>query len=171
MTFTPNLYTTVEAANLLGIPEGTIRAWLSRYKEIFVQGKHIVEQEGKKLWTEEGLQLLKNRAAENATKNVASGDTSASNSVTRNVANNDALPPHIAVLESYLDATASSLAATFWQQLPARTLQHIQRMANSPLPQEKEALQQSLQQAMQLLPTAQEGKYPALPAVKDGSLQ
>lgn len=166
------LYTTSEAAKATGIPEGTIRAWLSRYSEVFLPDVHLVIENGKKFWTQKGIELLQSRrATEKATPFTANGDAVTTEDAISSAANNDAaVPPHVAILESYLDATASSLATTFWQQLPGRTLQHIQRIANSPLPQESETLHRSVRQVLQLLPST-EGKYQALLQAENGLSQ
>lgn len=163
------VYTTPEAARETGIPEGTIRCWLSRHGECFEVGKHIVEQHGKRLWTQEGLQLLKTRATENAVLSAANTDAGAVDFALDSTAsiNADGKALHVAMLDSFIEQTAKELAATFWQQLPARTLQHIQRMMNAPLPQEREVVQQSMQQVMQLLPRPQSGKHIALPEAEE----
>ena len=143
------LYTTPEVSRETGIPEGTIRSWLSRYPGAFEIDKHIIIEEGtgRKLWTCEGVQLLKQRrATENESENAAA-----------HVAGNDAMDA--AILEQLLDGAAIPLAIAFYQNLPARVVQHIKRMRTNPTPQEQEMVQHSMQQAVtagvfQLLPNS-----------------
>ena len=158
------LYTSAEAARLIGVSDGTVRSWLSRHSECFEVGKHIVEQDGKRLWTEEGLQLLRTRARENAASCDASSDAGAVENAASHDAsfNADGKALHVAMLDSFVEQTAQELATTFWKELPSRTLQHIQRMMHSPKPQEREIVLMSMQQVMELLPGSQ-GKHMALP--------
>ncbi|MBD2773185.1 hypothetical protein [Iningainema tapete] len=157
------LYTTPEAAKETGIPEGTIRAWLSRYPEAFISDVHLVIENGKKFWTEKGIELLQSRrATENATPLAANSDAVATEDVTDNAATSDAGQSlHDAMLNAFLGQVSREMAAAFCQQLPGRTLQEIHRMLHSPLQQERETVTQSLQEAMQLLPSP--GKRNALP--------
>jgi DNA-binding transcriptional MerR regulator len=137
------LYTTPEAAKLLGIPEGTIRSWLSRDVGVFEVDRHIIIQEnGRKLWTEEGIKLLGSRgatdkAAENATATDANSDPKS-----------DAfISPHD-FLEEVLENSSTELALHFFDQLPGRTLQRIQRMMQNPTSEEKEVVSNSFQAAL-----------------------
>ena len=164
------LYTSAEAARLLGISDGTIRSWLSRYPEVFIPDIHIVQQDNKKLWTEAGLDLLRQRAAENAgaTENAieiaANSDAPAQEIATQHAASNDASFSD-AIVEGFTDKISLEIAATIAEKLPSRVLHHIQRMLLSPSHKELEILQQATQQQLQLLPGV-EGKYLALPQSK-----
>jgi DNA-binding transcriptional MerR regulator len=137
------LYTTPEAAKLLGIPEGTIRSWLSRDVGVFEVNRHIIIQEnGRKLWTEEGINLLRSRgatdkAAENATVDAASSDPKSDAFVS----------PHD-FLEEVLESSSTELALHFFDQLPGRTLQRIHRMMQNPTTEEKEVVRNSVQAAL-----------------------
>ena len=158
------LYTTPEAAKATGIPEGTIRAWLSRHAQIFQPEHLVIDDSGKKLWTDQGIELLQSRrATENAASFTANSDAGAIEGA-YNAANSDAggKPFHDAIVDGFADRVARELAATVCQRLPGQTLHHIHRILNSPLPQEKEKLHQSMQQAMHLLPRP--GKRDALPS-------
>ena len=98
------LYTSSEAATILGISANTVRSWLSRYPQAFEVGVHLVEQSGKRVWTETGLSLLRQRVEENATpfndavatksemSNVAESDEIATESEMSAVSNSDAMP-------------------------------------------------------------------------------
>ncbi len=137
------LYTTPEAAKLLGIPEGTIRSWLSRDVGIFEIDKHLIIQEnGRKVWTEEGIKLLGSRSAttpatENATPIAANSDSKSDAFVS----------PHD-FLEEVLDDSATQLALRFYQELPNRTLQRIQQMMQNPSKEERELVKTSVQTAL-----------------------
>ncbi len=172
------LYTTKEAARLLGISDGTIRSWLSRFPSVFEADKHIVIQEGKKLWTEAGLDLIKQRAAENAASRNASAtetaiDTAASNvtpatdNATQHAANNDAELATFsdAMIDGFTDKISLEIAATIAEKLPGRVLHHIQRMLHTPSTKEREILQHATLQQLHLLPGV-EKKYLALPQSK-----
>lgn len=102
-----NLYSTPEASKLTGIPEGTIRSWLTRYPDIFQLNIHLVADEnGRKLWTEKGIDVLRSRATKNATQNVADSDASD-------------------ILDALLEHDADVLADEYYRQLPGRLLEKI----------------------------------------------
>jgi hypothetical protein len=116
------LYTTPQAAEKTEIPEGTIRSWLSRYPGLFVENIHIViESSGRKLWTEKGLELLRNRKGEGETATESAAPT---DSFT------DAAEGEI--LEPMLDITSRKLAVRFFQLLPSRVANEIRAMVNNP---------------------------------------
>lgn len=137
------LYTTPEAAKLMGIPEGTIRSWLSRDVGVFEVGRHVIIQDnGRKVWTEEGIKLLGSRgatdkAAENATADAASSDPKS-----------DAFISPQDFLEELLEDSSTELALRFFDQLPDRTLQRIQRMMQNPTQEEKQIVNNSFQTAI-----------------------
>lgn len=178
------LHTTAQAAELLGIPAATIRSWLSRFPEVFRESIHIVVQDGKKLWTETGLDLLRQRAAENATPFAADNDavatrnatenaaidvTPASEPATQHIANNDASAAatfNDALVDGFTDKLSLEIAAAIAEKLPGRVLHHINRMLHHETThQEQEILQHAVQQQLQLLPGI-EKKYLALPQSK-----
>ncbi len=139
------LYTTPEASKETGIPEGTIRSWLSRYPGVFQVDIHIViEETGRKMWTVAGLDLLRSRktAGENAAPDVANFDADD-------------------LLETLLDQDSQQLARTYYQMLPMRTLQRIREMRLNPTPEDREIVANSVRSALNagtshlLLPTYQ----------------
>jgi hypothetical protein len=139
-----NLYTTPEAAKVTGIPEGTIRSWLSRHPGVFQLDVHLVADEhGQKLWTEAGIELLRSRRA---SKNAAD-----------EVAENDAGD----LLESLLDHGAATLAREYWRLLPGRVLHRIKQMRDNPTSEDRVIIQTSVRAAINagtehlLLPTYQ----------------
>ncbi len=180
-----HLHTTAQAAELLGIPAATIRSWLSRFPEVFQESIHIVVHDGKKLWTETGIDLLRQRAAENATPFAANNDavttqnatetavidvTPASEPATQHVANNDASSTSAtfndALVDGFTDKLSLEIAAAIAEKLPGRVLHHINRMLHhNPTHQEQEILQHATQQQLQALPGT-EKKYLALPQSK-----
>jgi hypothetical protein len=130
-----NLYTTPEAAKTTGIPESTIRSWLTRHPEVFQFDIHVVIDEHKqKLWTEAGIELLHSRRA---SKNAADGD-----------ANFDAESDAPDLLESLLEEDAQRLAIEYWRRLPGRTLQRIKQMRDNPTPEQRQIVQLSVQAAI-----------------------
>ena len=139
------LYTTPQAAQMTGIPEGTIRSWLSRHAGVFEVGQHIIiEESGRKLWTDEGLEILKSRkttlgtATENATASAANSD-----------ADGDFVSP-TNFLETILDHGSEELAMEYFNQLPGRTLERIRRMLHSPTAEERLVVKNSVQEAITL---------------------
>lgn len=129
-----NLYTTPEAAKSVGIPESTIRSWLRRHPEVFHLDVHLVADEhGRKLWTDAGIELLRSRAPESATDDVAESDaeTGASN-----------------LLESLLDHDSRQLAREYWRQLPARTLHRIAQMYRNPTEEDRQIVAASVRSAL-----------------------
>ncbi|MBN3957492.1 hypothetical protein [Nostoc sp. NMS8] len=142
------LYTTPEAARETGIPESTIRSWLSRHPSVFQFNVHVVSDEHKqKLWTEAGIELLQSRRA---TKTATKDD-----------ANFDAESDAPDLLESLLDEDAERLANEYWRLLPGRTLQRIKQMRDNPTPEQRQIVQTSVRAAINagtehlLLPTYQ----------------
>lgn len=139
-----NLYTTPEASRETGIPEGTIRSWLSRHPGVFQLDVHLVADEhGQKLWTEAGLELLRSRRAlKNAADDVAESDAGD-------------------LLESLLDHGATTLAREYWRLLPGRVLHRIKQMRDNPTTEERVIIQASVRAAINagtshlLLPTYQ----------------
>lgn len=139
-----NLYTTPEAAKLTGIPENTIRSWMRRHPDVFHTDLHvIIEQSGRKLWTDAGIELLQSRNASIPALEV-DAETDADN-----------------LLELILDHDASQLAREYWRQLPARVLHRIKQMKTNPTPEDRELVQASFRAAITagthnlLLPTYQ----------------
>lgn len=139
------LYTTPEASKETGIPEGTIRSWLSRHSGLFQVNVHIViEESGRKMWTALGLELLRSR-------------TSASEDATPHIAKYDADD----LLEALLDEDSRTLARAYWQNLPIRTLQRIREMRLNPTPEDRKIVADSVRSAINagtshlLLPTYQ----------------
>jgi hypothetical protein len=134
------LYTTPEASKETGIAEGTIRSWLSRHAGVFEIDRHVViDESGRKLWTEEGLNLLRSRSG--------SGDKSAENA-TATAAKSDSFTSPQDFLEEVLEDSATQLALRFYQELPSRTLQRIQQMMQNPTQEEKELIKTSVQSAL-----------------------
>ena len=131
------LYTTPQAAEKTEIPEGTIRSWLSRYPGLFVENIHIViELSGRKLWTEKGLELLRNRKGEgDATENAAPTDSFT-----------DATENEI--LEPMLDTASRKLAVRFFQLLPSRVANEIRAMVSNPESEGGRLAQEAMQTAM-----------------------
>lgn len=127
-------YTTPEAAKILSISQNTIRSWMSRYPGYFVQDKHfIIEESGRKLWTELGLDFLKTcPPTDRETEREPDPDAAT------------------ALIDSLLEASSEQLAIRFWQELPMRTLQRIARMRSQPTPQEMELMQKSVDDAIKI---------------------
>ncbi|MEH2374028.1 hypothetical protein [Nostoc sp.] len=143
-----NLYTTPEAAKVTGIPQSTIRSWMSRHTEVFQMDIHVaIDEHGQKLWTDAGIELLQSRRA---SKNATDDD-----------AENDAESDAPDLLESLLEEDAQRLAQQYWRLLPGRTLRRIKQMRDNPTPQEREIVQLSVRAALNagtehlLLPTYQ----------------
>lgn len=133
------LYTTPEASQATGIPEGTIRSWLSRHPGAFEVGHHLViEPTGRKMWTDAGIEFLKTRNTANATENAT---PDAANNVEHNGAQ---------FLLDWVDADAQQLALHYWNLLPSRTLQHIRRMGIAPTSQERETVVNAVTTAAQV---------------------
>lgn len=139
------LYTTPEASRETGIPEGTIRSWLSRYPGVFQVNIHlIIEESGRKMWTAAGLELLRSRttAPENATPDAANFDADD-------------------LLEALLEQDSQQLAYAYYRLLPQRTLQRIKQMRCNPTPEDREIVTNSVRGAINagtshlLLPTYQ----------------
>ncbi|MBW4556401.1 MAG: hypothetical protein KME59_10755 [Trichormus sp. ATA11-4-KO1] len=137
------LYTTPEASRETNIPESTIRSWLRRHPGVFLVDVHVVvEDSGRKMWTEAGLELLRSRASENATDDDANPDTDD-------------------LLEALLDHDSQQLAREYWRQLPGRVLQRIKQMRDNPTPEDREIVTISVRAAINagtshlLLPTYQ----------------
>ena len=127
------LYTTSEASEKTGIPQSTIRSWLTRYPDQFQVEVHVkIDEHQRKLWTPEGIKQLLKR------KDSNTEDTS--NEV--NVIQNNHL------LEKLLEAGAEQLATIFFEQLPKRTIERISRMLSSPTPEEKELIETSVNSAL-----------------------
>lgn len=125
------LYTTPEAAKETGIPESTIRSWLRRHPGVFLIDTHIIiDENGVKLWTAAGIELLKSRTAP---KNAPSDNAEIS-------ADN--------FLELLLDNDSEQLAREYWRQLPGRVLHRIRQMQNNPSPEDNELIRLSIGSAI-----------------------
>lgn len=137
-----NLYTTPQVSDLTGIPEGTLRSWLSRYPGVFLENTHvIIEDTGRKLWTDAGIELLEQRrdASKNATCNE---ETAAKNDAT---ALDDVLDD---VLDPLLDATVEPLVKRFFEQLPLRVIARVRQMLVEPTDLDRQLVRTSLHQAI-----------------------
>lgn len=141
------LYTTSEASEKTGIPQGTIRSWLTRHSELFQVETHVqIDEHGRKLWTPEGIKLLLKR------KDSSAEEVSEEVKITEN--------NHL--LEKLLETGAEQLAIIFFEQLPRRTVERIGGMLNNPTPEEKEMIEGSVNRALNsgvnyLAPKACEG--------------
>ncbi|WP_088242351.1 hypothetical protein [Calothrix rhizosoleniae] len=124
-----DLFTTGEAAEQTGIPEGTIRSWMSRRPGAFtIDVDIIVEKSGRKMWTEAGLATLRQQRG--------TADESPGASYLDDI------------LEPLLDAGSKQLAHYYFQQLPLRTLRRIQLMMANPSDEERQIVQQAVDQAI-----------------------
>jgi DNA-binding transcriptional MerR regulator len=124
------LYTTPEASQLTGIKESTIRSWLTRYPQVFQIDTHVVvDENGRKLWTDAGIELLRSRASKPATDNDATNDATS-------------------LLEAILDRDSEALAEEYWRQLPGRVLRRIKLMHDNPTPKQRELVQTSVRAAL-----------------------
>ncbi|PAX52060.1 hypothetical protein [Brunnivagina elsteri] len=126
--------TTPQVAETIGVAESTVRSWLSRHT-CFVEGHHYVKEEsGRTLWLEAGVEFLKTRSKE----------------FTDQVLEND-IPTGTGeeIIEPLLDATATKLAHSFFQKLPQRTVSRIRQMLANPSDEDREILQQSVQQSIE----------------------
>lgn len=140
-----NLYTTPQASEVTGIPENTIRSWMRRHAGIFHVGTHIIiEDSGRKLWTDAGIELLRSRT--NAPESAPDEDSEIS-------ADN--------FLEQLLEHDSNQLALEYYRQLPSRVIHRIKQMRDNPTPEEKQLITLSFSQAVSagthqlLLPTYQ----------------
>ncbi|MEH2456389.1 hypothetical protein [Nostoc sp.] len=143
-----NLYTTPEAAKITGIPQSTIRSWMSRHAEVFQVDIHVaIDEHGQKLWTDAGIELLHSRRA---TKNETESD-----------AEIDAESDAPDLLESLLEEDSQRLANEYWRQLPGRTVKRIKQMRDNPTPEQRQTVELSVRTAINagtehlLLPTYQ----------------
>lgn len=64
------LLKTSEVADRLGLKEGTIRAWLTRYPEVFKEGDHHLHLDNKRFWTPAGVELLRSRVTQDVAPSV-----------------------------------------------------------------------------------------------------
>jgi hypothetical protein len=142
------LYTTPEAARETGIPESTIRSWMSRHPDVFQLDIHVcIDEHGVRLWTDAGIEMLRSRRA--------------SKTATDDDANFDADLDTTDLLESLLEEDARRLAEEYWRLLPGRTLQRIKKMRDNPTPEQRQIVQTSVRAAINagtehlLLPTYQ----------------
>jgi hypothetical protein len=159
------IYSTAQAAGLLGIGEGTIRSRKSREKEKFIEGQHWVQQDGSTFWTCAGvLELAQGTQGEKARNLLESaGALVPSTSATPSVAGNttedvaEAMPNattgvaiDMGFLEPLLEATGQSLALEFYRRLPEYVLRHVQRMAKTPTDEERRVIQAAFQPIQRL---------------------
>lgn len=130
-------YATTEASQITGIPEGTIRSWMSRCPGKFVENLHFfIEEDGRKLWTDTGLEFLKTRPI-GATEDPKQPDST---------------------IDSLLDEAANYYAQRFFEELPTRVIRRIQQMRTNPTAEEKVLIESSVKSALsigtfELLPT------------------
>ena len=127
------LYTTPEASEKTGIPQSTIRSWLTRYPEQFQLEIHVqIDEHQRKLWTQEGIKQLLKR------KDSSTEEVSEEVNITEN--------NHL--LEKLLEAGAEQMATIFFEQLPTRTVERISRMLSNPTPEEKVLIDNSVNSAL-----------------------
>jgi hypothetical protein len=53
------IYSSAQAAELLGIPVATLRTWKARKKDQLQENLHWFRQDGRNFWTTQGLEALK----------------------------------------------------------------------------------------------------------------
>ncbi len=121
-------HTTTEAAQITGINENTIRSWMSRCPGKFVENLHfVIEESGRKLWTDTGVEFLKTRPISETED--ANADTA---------------------IEALLDEAANYYAQRFFQELPSRVIRRIQQMRTNPTAEEKVLIEASVQNALSI---------------------
>ncbi|AKG21261.1 helix-turn-helix domain-containing protein [Calothrix sp. 336/3] len=127
-----SVLTTPQVAEAIGVAEGTVRSWLSRYT-CFVEGHHYIKEEsGRTLWLEAGVEFLKTRATDFATENAT-----------------ETVAPGEEIIEPLLEATSEALAYLFLEKLPERTVQKIKQMLHNPTDKDKEVLEVAKQKSIQ----------------------
>lgn len=118
------VFTTPEVSQLTGIKEGTIRSWLSRYPEVFILGTHIIKDEnGKNLWTEAGLQLLKSR-----------------NNPEQATVDSDKQSAIDQFVDELLERDSEFIVQQYLLRLPSRVHQKLQQVRCNPTDKHKEAV-------------------------------
>ncbi|NJN13663.1 MAG: hypothetical protein HC815_39550 [Richelia sp. RM1_1_1] len=131
-------YTTSEASQKTGIPEGTIRSWLVRHPELFQVDVHVkIDQNGRKLWTNEGINQLLAKKNPNPSESLPSVETG-----------EESTEEYQTVLEELLEAGAERLAYRYFELLPYRLILRIQRMLSNPTPEEKTLIGDSVKNAL-----------------------
>lgn len=133
-------YTTQQAAEITDIPIGTIRSWMSRCPGLFKQNIHfVIEESGRKMWTPTGIEFLKTRPTTlKSTEEPTNDDDSGTEA------------DFSGFLEPILEAASNQLAYQFWRELPVRTLQRIQQMRTAPTVEERELMQQSVDDSLRI---------------------
>jgi hypothetical protein len=166
LTSTPDqVYSTAQAAELLGVSEGTLRSRKSRDKTQLIEGTHWLTQDSSTLWTVAGLLEIAERTdtpeAKALLQQVAmlvptspampTVDPSATPSATSPTETaTDGVAIDVSFLEPLLEATGQSLALEFYRRLPTYVLKHIHRMAKHPTDDERRIIQAALQPIAQL---------------------
>lgn len=167
------IYSTAQAAELLGISEGTVRSRKSRDKTQLIEGTHWLTQDGSTFWTVAGLLEIAERTdtpeAKALLQQVAllvptppatpSAATPATPTIDPSATPSAASPPEtptdgvaidVSFLEPLLEATGQSLALEFYRRLPTYVLKHIHRMAKHPTDDERRIIQSAFQPITQL---------------------
>ena len=116
-----NIYSTSDAASMVGASPVTIRSWKQRKGSRLIEGQHWLNQDGQLFWTAAGisaLQAIKGASptdAESASVGDAAVDASTSDAGSNVGIEGDA-PPILQRYESLINVLASAIAP---QLLPA----------------------------------------------------
>ena len=130
------VFTTKEASQITGINANTIRAWMRRCTGLFLKDIHfVISESNQKLWTEEGIALLRSRKEE-------------PNFQAENIAESSDLPEQMNILSLLLEQESQRLALQYWQQLPFAVLERIAEMRDNPSPLDADILKSSIQKAI-----------------------
>lgn len=123
------------ASDLLGVSPATIRTWKHRKAELFQEGEHFFQENGKVLWTEKGLEVLTQirdtvAGKEPETQSVATGET-------QSVADNDPLQRY----EDFAQTIAGAIAPEVVARIDRAIMQEVRaRFARRFTPQERVAI-------------------------------
>jgi hypothetical protein len=178
-TPTNEVFSTAQAADRLGVTDSAIRNRKSRDPDGLQEGTHWITQDSKTFWTATGMQALASQIDTPQAKAILQGTISIQTTVAPTVTTpqtEEPTPPPTEPtnnlptgfptelptdwLEPLLDSTGQALALEFYRRLPAYCLQHIQRMAKAPTPEERQTIEAAFQPVIQIQQALEESCTP-----------
>jgi hypothetical protein len=119
------IYSSAQAAELLGIPVSTLRTWKARKKDQLQENLHWFHQDGQTFWTTQGLETLKQIQPSVADMETKASGVSADE--TPDVA--DPLQRY----ESLIEAVADAVSPQVVQRIDQAVMQRVKNAIAKPM--------------------------------------
>ncbi len=116
------IYSSAQAAEMLGVSPNTLRTWKARKSELLLEGQHWITQDGQTYWTQIGVETLQHLRGE-----------SPIDSDPKRQPIQDESPSVAARYEDLIDAVADALTPTLLNRLDNAVMGRVKRAVSTPM--------------------------------------